>query len=153
MLAADAALGRPVNIAAMAVAPLLLLLICNADALLSASPDFQTKLGYALPPPGGANLSTASKANAQKYNTLSLVLEQPFKDTTGVCTLTADMYQYVKTVIIVMFCLEERHAEPGAGAALQGHHRWVHTFTKCCATATSAASSSTPSAMQVVCRV
>ncbi|KAF6265153.1 peptidase M14, carboxypeptidase A [Scenedesmus sp. NREL 46B-D3] len=52
------------------------------DALLNASPDFQTRLGYALPAPGAANLSTASKANAQKYNTLSLVLEQPFKDTT-----------------------------------------------------------------------
>lgn len=53
------------------------------EALLAASPDFQTKLGYPLPPPNGANLSTASKANAQKYNTLSLVLEQPFKDTIG----------------------------------------------------------------------
>lgn len=53
------------------------------DALLAASPDFQTKLGYPLPPPNGANLSTASKANAQKYKTLSLVLEQPFKDTIG----------------------------------------------------------------------
>jgi hypothetical protein len=64
--------------------PLLMLLFCaHADALLAASPDFQTKLGYALPAPGGANLSTASKANAQKYNTLSLVLEQPFKDTIG----------------------------------------------------------------------
>ena len=50
---------------------------------MAASPDFQTKLGYPLPPPNGANLSTASKANAQKYNTLSLVLEQPFKDTVG----------------------------------------------------------------------
>eukprot|EP00775_Hariotina_reticulata_P008498 gene8498-8680_t len=53
------------------------------DALLAASPDFQTALGYPLPPPGAANLATASKANAQKYNTLSLVLEQPFKDTSG----------------------------------------------------------------------
>jgi hypothetical protein len=39
---------------------------------------------YPLPPPGGANLSTASKANAQRYRTLSLVLEQPFKDNEGV---------------------------------------------------------------------
>lgn len=153
MLAADAALGRPVNIAAMAVAPLLLLLICNADALLSASPDFQTKLGYALPPPGGANLSTASKANAQKYNTLSLVLEQPFKDTTGVCTLTADMYQYVKTVIMSCFVWKkgtlslvlEQHFKDTTGGCTRS--------LNCCATATSAASSSTPSAMQVVCRV
>ena len=61
----------------------LLLLFTPPDALLAASPDFQTKLGYPLPPPNGANLSTASKANAQKYNTLSLVLEQPFKDTIG----------------------------------------------------------------------
>lgn len=63
--------------------PSLLPQCCPADALLSASPDFQTKLGYPLPPPNGANLSTASKANAQKYNTLSLVLEQPFKDCIG----------------------------------------------------------------------
>lgn len=55
----------------------------RADALLAASKDFQTKLGYPLPPPNGANLSTASKGNAQKYNTLSLVLEQPFKDNLG----------------------------------------------------------------------
>lgn len=51
--------------------------------MLDISPDFQTKLGYPLPPAGGANLGTASKANAQKYNTLSLVLEQPFKDCIG----------------------------------------------------------------------
>eukprot|EP00195_Chlamydomonas_chlamydogama_P010348 CAMPEP_0202893922 /NCGR_PEP_ID=MMETSP1392-20130828/3400_1 /ASSEMBLY_ACC=CAM_ASM_000868 /TAXON_ID=225041 /ORGANISM="Chlamydomonas chlamydogama, Strain SAG 11-48b" /LENGTH=422 /DNA_ID=CAMNT_0049578429 /DNA_START=310 /DNA_END=1578 /DNA_ORIENTATION=- len=54
-----------------------------SDAMLAASPDFQTQLGYPLPEPGKANLSTASKANAQRYNTLSLVLEQPFKDCVG----------------------------------------------------------------------
>lgn len=64
--------------------PTLHLPVCLlAAALLSASPDFQTELGYELPPPGGANLATASKANAQAYRTLSLVLEMPFKDTIG----------------------------------------------------------------------
>lgn len=52
-------------------------------ALLEESPDFQTELGYPLPPVGGANLATASKAHAAKYNTLSLVLEMPFKDCIG----------------------------------------------------------------------
>jgi hypothetical protein len=75
------------------------------EALLVASPDFQTKLGYPLPPANGANLSTASKANAQKYNTLSLVLEQPFKDTIGEgCSTCMQPVPAVHAAASVLFC-------------------------------------------------
>jgi hypothetical protein len=99
---------------------LLLLTSTPADVLLAASPDFQTKLGYALPAAGGANLSTASKANAQKYNTLSLVLEQPFKDCIGeACKLISWMH----LVVFVTWHMPSGFRNTGAGAALEGHHR------------------------------
>jgi hypothetical protein len=91
----------------------LLLIWTHTDALLAASPDFQTKLGYALPAPGGANLSTASKANAQKYNTLSLVLEQPFKDTIGEGQLHAPGHCYRCIMAYSFQILQHRRARFG----------------------------------------
>ena len=51
-----------------------------ASALLAASPDFQTERGYPTPPPGKANLSMCTPWVAQRFDCLSLTLEQPFKD-------------------------------------------------------------------------
>lgn len=51
------------------------------DALLTASPDFQTKYGYPVAKPGEANLTMASNWVASEFSCLSMTLEQPFKDT------------------------------------------------------------------------
>lgn len=51
------------------------------DALVAASPDFQTKFGYDIPAPGEANLTKATNYIAEKYGCLSMTLEMPFKDT------------------------------------------------------------------------
>ena len=52
-----------------------------SDALLAASPDFQTKFGYPVPDPGEANNTMASNWVGQRFGCLSVTLEQPFKDT------------------------------------------------------------------------
>lgn len=51
------------------------------EALLQASPDFQTKHGYPKSAPGQANLTMATPWVAERFGCLSLTLEQPFKDT------------------------------------------------------------------------
>ena len=52
-----------------------------SDALLTASPDFQTKFGYPVPDPGEANNTMASNWVGERFGCLSVTLEQPFKDT------------------------------------------------------------------------
>jgi murein tripeptide amidase MpaA len=51
------------------------------EALLAASPDFQTRHGYPMADPGEANMTMASNYVAEAFGCLSLTLEQPFKDT------------------------------------------------------------------------
>ncbi len=51
------------------------------DALLAASPDFQTKFGYPVPEHGEANNTMASNWVGERFGCLSMTLEQPFKDT------------------------------------------------------------------------
>ena len=51
------------------------------DALLFASPDFQTRHGYPVAAPGQANLTMASNFVAEHFGCLAMILEQPFKDT------------------------------------------------------------------------
>lgn len=51
------------------------------DALIAASPDFQTKHGYPVAPAGGANMTMASNWVGEAFGCLSMTLEQPFKDT------------------------------------------------------------------------
>lgn len=51
------------------------------DALCRASPDFQVEHGYPPVPPGQANLQIATNWIAERFGTLSMTLEQPFKDT------------------------------------------------------------------------
>jgi murein tripeptide amidase MpaA len=45
------------------------------------SPDFQTKIGYPISPPGTANLSMCTNWVAENFGCLSMTLEMPFKDT------------------------------------------------------------------------
>jgi murein tripeptide amidase MpaA len=48
--------------------------------LARLSPDFQTAVGYAVSPPGKANLTMATNAIAERFGCLSMTLEMPFKD-------------------------------------------------------------------------
>jgi murein tripeptide amidase MpaA len=51
-----------------------------SDALLVASPDFQTEKGYEVPGPGQANLSMSTAQLAERFGAVSMTLEMPFKD-------------------------------------------------------------------------
>src|SRR3546814_12000431 len=51
-----------------------------SDALLAASPDFQTQHGYPETGPGRANLSMCANWTAERFGCLSVTLEMPFKD-------------------------------------------------------------------------
>ena len=51
-----------------------------AQALVTASPDFQTKHGYPVAAPGKANLTMCTNWVAKRFDCLALTLEQPFKD-------------------------------------------------------------------------
>jgi murein tripeptide amidase MpaA len=44
------------------------------------SPDFQTRQGYEIPPPGQANMSMSTTQLAERYGCVSMTLEMPFKD-------------------------------------------------------------------------
>jgi len=46
----------------------------------TASPDFQTKVGYPKTAPGKANLTMCTNFAAHAYNCLAMTLEMPFKD-------------------------------------------------------------------------
>lgn len=51
------------------------------EALLAASPDFQTKHGYPRSEPGEGNMTMAGNWVGEAFGCLSMTLEQPFKDT------------------------------------------------------------------------
>lgn len=51
-----------------------------SDALLAATPDFQTSKGYEIAGPGQANLSMSTAQLAERYGAVSMTLEMPFKD-------------------------------------------------------------------------
>jgi len=44
------------------------------------TPDFQTRLGYPVAPPGRANLTMATNQIAERYGAVAMTLEMPFKD-------------------------------------------------------------------------
>jgi len=50
------------------------------QALLAASPEFQTEHGYPASPPGKGNLTLCANYVAEAFGCLSLTLEMPFKD-------------------------------------------------------------------------
>ena len=49
-------------------------------ALLTATPEFQTKFGYERDEPGKANMTVANSAVGERFKCLSYTLEMPFKD-------------------------------------------------------------------------
>jgi murein tripeptide amidase MpaA len=52
-----------------------------SDALLRASPDFQTAKGYPAASPGKGNLTMCSNWVAEQFGCVAATLEMPFKDT------------------------------------------------------------------------
>ena len=53
------------------------------QALARLSPDFQTKVGYDIPPAGQANMTMSTNAIAERFGCLAMTLEMPFKDADG----------------------------------------------------------------------
>ncbi len=51
-----------------------------SDALLAASPDFQTKYGYPDAQPGKGNMTLCSNWVAEEFGCMAATLEMPFKD-------------------------------------------------------------------------
>ena len=51
-----------------------------SEALVAATPDFQTDKGYEIPAPGQANLSMSTAQLAERFGAVSMTLEMPFKD-------------------------------------------------------------------------
>jgi len=51
-----------------------------SNALVRATPDFQTDKGYEVPAAGQANLSMSTAQLAERYGAVSMTLEMPFKD-------------------------------------------------------------------------
>jgi murein tripeptide amidase MpaA len=51
-----------------------------SEALVRATPDFQTDKGYEIPRPGEANLSMSTAQLAERFGAVSMTLEMPFKD-------------------------------------------------------------------------
>jgi murein tripeptide amidase MpaA len=51
-----------------------------SEALVRATPDFQTDKGYQIPAAGQANLSMSTAQLAERYGAVSMTLEMPFKD-------------------------------------------------------------------------
>jgi murein tripeptide amidase MpaA len=49
--------------------------------LADRTPDFQTKLGYAIAGPGKANLTMSTNQLAERFGAVSMTLEMPYKDT------------------------------------------------------------------------
>lgn len=49
-------------------------------AYVRANPDFQTRYGYPVSPPGKANLTMCTSQIAHRYQAMAMTLEQPFKD-------------------------------------------------------------------------
>ena len=50
------------------------------QVLARVSPDFQTRIGYPVSPPGHANLTMSTNQVAERFGCLAMTLEMPFKD-------------------------------------------------------------------------
>jgi murein tripeptide amidase MpaA len=50
------------------------------ELLAARTPDFQTKRGYPIAPPGKSNLTMSTAQIAERFGAVSMTLEMPFKD-------------------------------------------------------------------------
>ncbi|MFL6857316.1 MAG: M14-type cytosolic carboxypeptidase [Allosphingosinicella sp.] len=80
-----------------------------AEALLRASPDFQTHRGYEVARPGQANMSMSTAQLAERYGAVSMTLEMPFKDNVD---LPDERYGWSpeRCRLLARACLDALHA-------------------------------------------
>jgi murein tripeptide amidase MpaA len=80
-----------------------------SEALLRATPDFQTAKGYEVPPPGQANLSMSTAQLAERFGAVTMTLEMPFKDN---AELPDPVYGWSpdRCRLLARACLEALHA-------------------------------------------
>ena len=73
------------------------------------SPDFQTRQGYQIPPPGEANLSMSTTQLAERFGCVSMTLEMPFKDNID---LPDELYGWSpeRSKYLAEACLDTLHA-------------------------------------------
>ncbi|MDP9163528.1 MAG: M14-type cytosolic carboxypeptidase [Pseudomonadota bacterium] len=80
-----------------------------SDALERVSPDFQTRQGYEIPPPGKANLTMSTTQLAERFGCVSMTLEMPFKDNFD---LPDELYGWSpeRSKFLAGACLDALHA-------------------------------------------
>ena len=80
-----------------------------SDALERISPDFQTRQGYEIPPPGKANLTMSTTQLAERFGCVSMTLEMPFKDNFD---LPDELYGWSpeRSKFLAGACLDALHA-------------------------------------------
>jgi murein tripeptide amidase MpaA len=80
-----------------------------SEALVRATPDFQTDKGYQIPAPGQANLSMSTAQLAERYGAVSMTLEMPFKDNAD---LPDPVYGWStdRSRLLARACLDALHA-------------------------------------------
>ena len=90
-----------------------------SDALVKASPDFQTDKGYEIPAPGKANLSMSTAQLAERFGAVSMTLEMPFKDNDD---LPDPVYGWSpeRCQLLARSCLDAIHAVIDRVAAYRG---------------------------------
>ena len=80
-----------------------------SDRLERISPDFQTRQGYDIPPPGKANLTMSTTQLAERFGCVSMTLEMPFKDNMD---LPDEVYGWSpeRSKYLAAACLDALHA-------------------------------------------
>jgi murein tripeptide amidase MpaA len=80
-----------------------------SGALERISPDFQTRQGYEIPPPGKANLTMSTTQLAERFGCVSMTLEMPFKDNFD---LPDELYGWSpeRSKFLAGACLDALHA-------------------------------------------
>ena len=80
-----------------------------STTLERVSPDFQTRQGYQVPPPGKANMSMSTTQLAERFGCVSMTLEMPFKDNAD---LPDEIYGWSpeRSKYLAAACLDALHA-------------------------------------------
>ena len=80
-----------------------------STTLERVSPDFQTRRGYQVPPPGKANMSMSTTQLAERFGCVSMTLEMPFKDNAD---LPDEIYGWSpeRSKYLAAACLDALHA-------------------------------------------
>jgi len=83
-----------------------------SETLQRLTPDFQTTKGYAIVPPGQANMSMSTTQLAERFGCLSMTLEMPFKDNLD---MPDEIYGWSadRSRLLGAACLDALHAIAG----------------------------------------